>query len=107
MTTQLRTILDELYDGLVKIYGSRLKALRLFGSQAMGNAVEGSDIDVALILDDFATAAKEIDRTIHLVAGLSLKYDSVISLIPIRLKDWESRQTPFLMNLRRESIAIG
>ncbi len=106
MSQFLKIVLGELQEGLAKVYGSRLRALRLFGSQARGDAVSGSDIDVALILDEFSTAGEEIDRTAPLVAEISLGHDCVISLVPVREKDWRIRQTPFLMNLRRESVTI-
>lgn len=107
METYLSKILEELEEGLKKIYGPRLKGLRLFGSQARGDAVEGSDIDVAVILDDFSHAGKEINHTVHFISQLSLKYNCVVGLIPIRENDWKFKQDPFLMNLRRESVAFN
>lgn len=105
--SKLEIILVELRKGLEKIYGVRLKDLRLFGSQARGDAVEGSDIDVALILDDFSYAGEEIDRVVPFISELSLKYNCVVSVIPVRARHWKIRNDPFLMNLRRESIAIS
>ena len=106
-SASLQQILQELRVGLIQLYGSRLKSLVLFGSYARGQADEGSDIDVALILDDFAFASTEIERCIEFVAALSLQYDCVISIIPIRERDWLIRQTPFLMNVRREAIPVS
>ena len=106
MTKTLETVLTELQQGLRKIYGTRLKDLRLFGSQARGEAVAGSDIDVAMILEDFSYTGEEISRTAPFVSHLSLQYDCTISLLPLRTRDWKTRENPFLMNLRRESLSL-
>ena len=105
--TSLQQILHELRTGLSHLYGSRLKDLVLFGSYARGQADEGSDIDVALILDDFAYAGDEISVVSHFVADLCLKYACVIGIVPIRERDWLTRQTPLLMNIRREGLAVA
>ena len=107
MNTPLHQILLELHEGLERLYGGRLQELHLFGSHARKEAVEGSDIDVALILDDFASAAEEISLFSPFIATLCLKHCCVISLIPIRERDWRSRQTPLLMNIRREGIPVA
>jgi predicted nucleotidyltransferase len=107
LMSNLKPLLTELLHGLTRLYGSRMKGLTLYGSQARGEAVEGSDIDMALVLDDFSSAGEEISRFSELAAGLSLKYGCVVSLIPIRERDWLTRQTPLLMNIRREGIPLN
>lgn len=47
---KLRTILAELRRQFEALYGERLAQMKLFGSQARGDAVEGSDIDVLVVL---------------------------------------------------------
>ncbi|MEA1869432.1 MAG: nucleotidyltransferase domain-containing protein, partial [Euryarchaeota archaeon] len=46
-----------------KKYGSQLKSILLFGSYARGEETEDSDIDIAVILEDFDHACTEIERT--------------------------------------------
>ena len=103
----LQHILHELVGALAQEYGSRLKGVRLYGSHARGDASAGSDIDVAIILDDFAAAGDEISRCAPLAARLSLQYHCVLSLLPIREHDWHTRQTPLLLNVRREAIPVS
>jgi predicted nucleotidyltransferase len=104
--TDLNRILGQLKEGLLAIYGDRLRGLRLFGSSARNEAVEGSDVDVALILDAFEDSWKEIERTGDLVARICLENNMVISLLPIRERDWRERQSPLLINIRRENVAV-
>ena len=63
MNERLKTILSELRQYLSELYGARLVDVALFGSQARGDAVEGSDIDVLIALKGEVYAGKEIDRT--------------------------------------------
>lgn len=106
MNTDTQTITHELRRGLEAHYGRRVKDVTLFGSQARGEAVTGSDIDVALVLDDFASAGEELSTLSGLVAGLSLKHGCVISIVPIRERDWRRSLTPLLINIRREGVSI-
>ena len=101
-----RDILHQLRLGLERIYGPRLKDLILYGSYARGEADAGSDVDVLLVLDDFADDFAEIERTLDLVAGLSLEHNTVISLVPVRDQEWRERRSSFLMNVGREGVRM-
>lgn len=106
MTRDMTRMLQELQRNLRQRYGARLKGLTLYGSQARGDAGEGSDVDVALILDDFAAAGDEISGFSDMASALSLEHGCVISILPIRERDWRTRQTPLFMNIRREGVAL-
>jgi len=58
----IQPILDELKVGLKRIYGTRLKQVILFGSFARGEAEPDSDIDVAVVLDDYESPFQETER---------------------------------------------
>ena len=107
MSGDVRKILNTLGQALRHHYGTRLRGLLLYGSHARGQAVVGSDIDVAVILDDFTSASAEISACTRLLTRLSLQHDCVISLFPIREQDWPGRQTPLLINIRREGVVLS
>ncbi len=102
----LKDILQELKDGLQKRYGSKLKSIMLFGSYAKGEQRSDSDIDIAVILEDFSHACAEIERTGDIVSSLSLKFDTLISLVPIKEKDWRKRKTVLISNIKRDGVAV-
>lgn len=100
----IKDIIKELKSGLEKKYGSQLKSILLFGSYARGEETEDSDIDIAVILEDFDHACTEIERTGDLVSSLSLKFDTLITLVPIKEKDWLERKTALISNIKRDGV---
>ena len=103
---QLRQILKEYRAALEEVLGDDLHSIILYGSQARGDAVEGSDIDVLCVMRKPFDYGELILRTSDTTAEISLKYDVVLSRSFARLDDFKTRQTPFLMNVRREGVAV-
>ncbi len=105
-TQQLNQLLAELKRELQKLYGEQLVALILYGSYARGAAHENSDIDVAMILRNYERAPFEINRTGEIAARLSLDYDSLVALIPLREREWREQKSFFMNNLRKDGVLI-
>jgi predicted nucleotidyltransferase len=103
---QLNSIVKEYQRRLVEILGDDLDLIALYGSQARKDAVEGSDIDVLCIMNTPFRYGDLISRTSKVTAEISLKYDVVISRVFVTREDYESRCSPFLMNVRKEALAI-
>ena len=104
--SRLRRILEEYRSDLVSIIGDDLDLMVLYGSQARGESVEGSDIDVLCIMKKPFNYGDMINRTSHATARISLKHDVVISRSFISVEAYKSRQSPFLMNVHKEQIAL-
>ena len=106
LPTTLAEVLPKLGQELRRLYGAKLRGLWLFGSHARGQAHVGSDVDVLLVLDDFSDVGEEIDRTSEIRARLSLECGRTVSLVPLRWKDFCTRQTPLVINVRSEGVAL-
>ena len=105
--TDIDEILKELKAGVLKLYGNRLKGIVLYGSWARRQANEDSDIDLMIVLAGGDVAAgKEIDRLIDIITDLNLKYSVLLSVYPVSEKDYKSVNSPILLNIRKEGIAV-
>ena len=105
MPENIQVLLRKLKNGLVEIYGDQLNAVYLYGSYARGEARPSSDVDVMIVLSDYQSYGKEIDRTGELVSQLSLEYGLSISRVITKEIQWQKAATPLLRNVHAEGIA--
>ena len=96
--TRLRAELEQLY-------GQRLQKLVLYGSYARGEQRAGSDIDVAVVLSGPVEPGMEIDRMVDAVYAVNLEFDTLVSVYPVSVEDFDSLRSPLLINIRREGLA--
>jgi predicted nucleotidyltransferase len=106
MGPMLTRVLSELRQGLERLYGERLAGLVLYGSQARGDAGEGSDIDVLIVLKGVVSVCEEIARATDLVAETSLRHDVVIVPTFVTDEQYRRARTPLLLNVRREGVPV-
>ena len=106
MPADIQKLLKELKQGLIRLYGERLKGVYLYGSYARGDFQEGSDLDVLVVLNDFERAPIELERTDDLMGNLSLEYLITISPMFMREKDWLMADKPLLRNVRVDAVAV-
>jgi predicted nucleotidyltransferase len=102
---KLEQLLKELKYGLAALYHSRLCGVYLFGSYARGGQDAESDLDILIILSEYARYSAEIERTGELVSTLSLKYGVSISRKFITKAQWDTLDSALLRNVRAEAVA--
>ena len=101
LTEFVKRLRQNLSDSVVDV--------RLFGSEARGEATPESDIDVLVVVqpDDKRTALE--DRVVDLAFDVNLDFGVYISPRVITreiLNDPVWRETPFIKNVARESIPL-
>ena len=106
MPSNIRPILKKLKKGLLEIYGDQVDRILLYGSRARGDARPDSDIDILVVLKDDFNYSKILELSSDFAASLSLENDVVISRAFVSKEQFEHRQTPFLMNVRREAVPV-
>ena len=106
MNAQTSDMLSRMATELKRLYGTKFRALRVFGSCARNEERPDSDIDVALVLEDFVSPWDEIKRSGEVVARFCLENDVVISVIPVREHDWAEAKTCFMRTLHREGVRL-
>jgi len=106
MTAGLHEILREFRQGLERIYGPRLAGVVLFGSQARGDALPDSDIDVMVVLEGQVSPLKEASRISKFRGDLCLRYDIVITCVYVSADEAQAADTPLLQNIRAEGVTL-
>ncbi|OGT99604.1 MAG: hypothetical protein A2X80_00770 [Geobacteraceae bacterium GWB2_52_12] len=103
---KIELVLAETKARLSALYPHRLKDVILFGSYARGDYTKGSDIDLLLLLDRVVDSGVERDLFFSAICDLSLKYDTVVSVIPMDYETYRSKKTPLILNARKEGKRI-
>ena len=106
MSETVQIVIKELRRRLEALYGSRLVRMVLYGSHARGYAEPGSDIEVLVVLQGPVSPREEIARTGDIIASLSLKHGVVLSRAFVSSDRFEHEQSPLLVNVRREGVAV-
>ncbi len=103
---QRNNILRAYRTELAETLGGALDAVILYGSHARGEDRADSDVDVLCIIRGPFDYGELIARTSEPTARLSLEYGVVLSRAFVPREEYETRQLPFLMNVRREGITV-
>ena len=106
MAPALHEILREFRHGLECIYGSRLAGLILFGSQARGDALPDSDIDVLVVLHGLVNALQEAGRIREFRGDLCLRHNIVVSCVYVSAEQVQAADSPLLQNVRAEGVTL-
>jgi predicted nucleotidyltransferase len=104
----VRQNLDAFTAGLRDRFGSRLRAVRLFGSYARGDAHEDSDVDCLVLLD---RVTREDDRAVTDLAG-DLTWQiggAVISPLVMSERafaEWRRRERRTPLAIEQEGVSL-
>ena len=101
---KIRKLMKELKEGLVRIYGDRLKGVYLYGSYARGDYRQGSDVDVMILLKDYKNYFEELRRSTELASDISLEYDVAISRLIIKEVQWQESVMPLVRNIHKDGM---
>ena len=99
-------ILETLRQAFARLLGDQIESVLLYGSRARGDHRPDSDIDLLVVMRDAFDYGALIERTSEVVSTLSLENDVVISRAFVSKERFEREQSPFLLNVRREGIAL-
>ncbi len=91
---------------LRRLYGRRLEALYLYGSYAKGTWNAGSDLDLLVVLRGPVNAGREIHAMAETASRVSLKYNQLLSTMPVSSDRFRKASTPFLRNIRPDLVAL-
>ncbi len=103
---KLMLILEDLRQRLAQLYGERLVQLVLYGSQARGDAVADSDVDVLVVLASEVNSAIEIEQTGEIITDLCLEYGAMVMCLFVSEGRFKNDDTPILIHVRKEGMLV-
>ena len=98
-------LLRRIRSDLEAAYGSRLRLVVLYGSEARGEARPDSDIDVLVLLDEVADYGRELRRCIDALYPLALECERPISPTPVAIREYTTVDCPLYRRAHAEGIA--
>ena len=104
---EVRGALQDFRISLRHLYGKQAPAMLLYGSYARGDAGEVSDVDVLLIYPTEVPSGHEINRLGSILADLNLRYQVLISVLPVSEQSYQNSSGIFWKNIRQEGILLG
>lgn len=106
---ELKNILEKLSASIKVVYGSKLKAIILYGSVARGTATPESDIDIMVLVDSSAEELKKYaDKLCDVSTDFALEYFKVFSIIDVcyaEFSEWK-QVLPFYRNVANEGVVL-
>jgi predicted nucleotidyltransferase len=102
----IKIIMQEFNSFLVNLYKDDLVKTTLFGSWARGEETDSSDIDILVVIKGEIIPGREIDKMVDLITEMNMKYDVLLSVIPVSEKDYDELQLPLFKNIKSEGIII-
>jgi len=104
--SELRKTLRWATNSLREIYGSQLRCLILFGSQARGDATPESDVDLLVVLEGPVTSIEEAKRTSRIATEAAAYRDTALSFIHMSKDEFADNRRPLLWSVREEGIDL-
>ena len=105
LPAKLAALLRRLDRGLEDLYGEeRYAGLILYGSYARGEADEGSDVDLLLLLEGEVDPVKEIILVEDLKWPMALESGYALSVLAVGAQEYHFSEQPFLWAARTEGI---
>ena len=97
-------LLRRVKSSLQAAFGSRLRGVILYGSEARGTAAPDSDIDFLVLLDGPIDHWEDAGTAIRALYSLVLELDRPIHAKPVDVKDYETQEWPLYKEVKREGV---
>ena len=105
--TEPRDVAAAVAADLHALYRERLVDVVLYGSQARGDAVPDSDVDLAVILDEVASPWEELRRMDDVLWRHTLESGLTVSATPISRATWAEARRTLVRAAKTDGVRVG
>ena len=104
MDKKVRSLINRIKIHLEMLYGERIKKVILYGSYVRGDAGKDSDIDVLILIDQTLNPFEVRENLSDLLYDIVLDEEELVSVLVIPEHIFESYNSPFMLNVRKEGL---
>ena len=104
MDEKVKSLVNRVKAHLIKTYGEGITKVILYGSHVRGEATKDSDIDVLVLVDQSLNPFEVRESLSEFLFDMLLEEGELISVIAIPEYLFESYNSPFLLNVRKEGL---
>ena len=104
MDKKVESLINKTKAYLITIYGEGITKVILYGSHVRGEATTDSDIDVLVLVDQSLNPFEVRDSLSELLYDMLLEEGELVSVIVIPEPLFETYNSPFMMNVRKEGL---
>ena len=104
MDEKVKSLINRIKEHLTKLYREGVTKVILYGSYVRGEATKDSDIDVLVLVDQSLNPFKVRDSLSELLYDILLEEGELVSVIVIPESLFESYNSPFILNVRKEGL---
>lgn len=106
MDEKTKQLVNQIKEHLTKMYGEKIKQIILYGSHVRGEALKDSDVDVLVLVDESLNPFEVRRGLSDLLFDILLEKDEFISVITLPERFFESYNSPFLLNVKKEGVIV-
>ena len=106
VSMKIKYVLQAFRQDLERTYGDRLVRVVLYGSYARGEETSESDVDVVVVLTDMRSPFDEIQTMSDSSVEPLLKYEELVSVVPMTQDKFLYQDSPLLRNVRQEGVIV-
>ena len=106
MDEKTKQLVNQIKEHLTRTYGEKIKQIILYGSHVRGEALKDSDIDILVLVDESLSPFEVRKELSDLLFEILLEEDEFISVIALPEHFFESYNSPFLLNVKREGVVV-
>jgi len=104
MDQRIKRLINQIKAHLIKMYGEKVKKIILYGSYVRGEATKDSDIDILVLVDQSLNPLEVRESLSDLLFDILLEEGELISVIAVPERLFESYNSPFVLNVKKEGV---
>jgi predicted nucleotidyltransferase len=104
MDQKIKSLINQIKAHLIKTYGENIKKVILYGSYVRGEATSDSDVDILVLVDQSLNPFEVRESLSDLLFDILLEEGELISVIAVSEHLFESYNSPFMLNVKKEGL---